>query len=76
MAKSKRSSSQLSRQQRRLARVRSLQMDGAAEALASGRGLQVSVPPGYAAVAARIWSEVTEGAGVTLVDGKEVPTEP
>lgn len=76
MAKSKRSSSQPSRQQRRLARLRALNLDAAAGALASGRGLPVEVPAGYADMAARIWAEVTGGAGVALVDGKEVVPKP
>lgn len=65
MARSKRSSSQPSRQQRRLARQ-------AAEVRGGG---VVAVPREFHALAARVWSEVTGGDGVVLVDGKEVPVE-
>lgn len=65
MAKSKRSSSQPSRQQRRLARQRLDASDVPA----------AHVPPGMEALAARLWHEVTGGEGVTLVNGQEVPVK-
>lgn len=72
MAKSKRSSSQPSRQQRRLRRQQSLPLDAMARQLANGGGLPVTVPANMRAQAARIWAEVTGGEGVAVIDGKEV----
>lgn len=70
MAKSKRSSSQPSRQQRRLTRQ--------AQEVRGGRsvGFGVRVAPEHRALAARVWAEVTGGDGVVLVDGKEVTAAP
>jgi len=69
MAKSKRSSSQPSRQQRRLARR--------AQEVRVGRpSFGIRVAPEHRALAARVWAEVTGGDGVVLVDGKEVVPAP
>jgi hypothetical protein len=60
----------LSRQQRREQRQREDRSTWAVNA-------SFKLPPGvseeqFRAIAAQAWSEVTGGAGVTLVDGKEV----
>jgi len=69
MAKSKRSSSQPSRQQRRLTRQ-------AQEVRGGLPAFGVRVAPEHRALAARVWAEVTGGDGVMLVDGKEVVPAP
>lgn len=62
----------LSRQQRREQRQRQREDRGTWSVNAS-----FELPPGmseeqFRAVVGQLWSEVTGGAGVTLVDGKEV----